>query len=82
MDVHDYDKQIQASFRKMKDVFSKRNYDTMVDYDKSMIRIPLSKALRNKHLQALYQLTKKVKKDWKDVLRDNIDNLTVWIMET
>ncbi len=54
-----------------------------MEYESLMKKLrPLSKALRNKHLQALYQLTKKVKKDWKDVLRDNIDNLTVWIMET
>lgn len=81
-DVHNYDKQISQSFAKMKTAFSKRNYETMQEYDKSMIRIPLSKALRNKHLQALLQITKKVNKDWKDVLRDDIDDITVWIMET
>lgn len=82
-DVHDYDKKLARYHDKAKRELSKKNCETLMEYDKSMIRIPLSKALRYKHLGSVMIMTKRLsnEKEWKDVLKDDIDDMTVWIME-
>ena len=83
-DIHDYDKKIARYHDKAERELSKRNYETLMEYDKSMIRIPLSKALRYKHFGSVMIMTKRLSdnKEWKDVLKNDIDDMTVWIMET
>tara|TARA_Y100000590_G_C15184701_1_gene812609 strand:- start:182 stop:604 length:423 start_codon:yes stop_codon:yes gene_type:complete len=83
-DVHDYDTQISYTMKNLKKDVSKRNYETILDYDRNMKLSNLSKATRNKHLQAMLGITRKLPKDkeWKDVLRTDIDDLVIWIMET
>ena len=83
-DVHDYDTHISYTVKALKRDCSKRNYETIMDYDRSMKLSNLSKATRNKHLQAMLGITRKLPKDkeWKDVLRADIDDLVIWIMET
>lgn len=80
---YDYDTRIRQDFERMEKCLSRQNIEAIKKYDKSMIMIPLAKATRSKHLQTLKLVSKRIEpKLWKDVLRDDIDNITVWIMET
>ncbi|KFM20035.1 Tyrosine recombinase XerC protein [Marine Group I thaumarchaeote SCGC AAA799-P11] len=81
-DVHDYEHRIQLVHQKARAELSKRNYQLFSDYDKSMVRIPLAKATRSKHLTTILTETKMINKEWKDVLRADIDELVYKIMET
>ena len=81
-DVHDYDTQISYTMKNLKRDVSKRNYQTILDYVRNMKLSNLSKATRNKHLQAILGITRRLEKDWKDVLRADIYDLVIWIMET
>ena len=52
------------------------------DYDKSMVREALSKAVRTKHLQTVITLSKMLDKNWEDADRKDIDELVFKIMDT
>ena len=82
IEVHGYDKKISQTLALAKRDLSKRNYQSVLDYDKAMKLQTLAKATRLKHLQAVLGISRKLNKEWKDVLRDDIDNLVIWIMET
>ena len=81
-DVHDYDHRLNLITKNAKRDLSKRNFTVFLNYDKSMVRIPLSKATRVKHLQTILTETKMINKEWKDVLRADIDELVFKIMDT
>jgi integrase len=81
-DIHDYDHTLELIHIRAKKELSKRNLTLFQDYDKSMVRIPLAKATRIKHLSTLLTETKMLNKDWKDVLRSDIDDVVYKIMET
>ena len=55
---------------------SEENFKLFEDYDKSMVREALSKALRTKHLQTIITLSKLVSKNWIDVQREEQDGGT------
>ena len=80
--MHGYDKKIAQTLALARRDLTKRNYQTVLDYDKAMKLQTLAKATRLKHIQAVLQITRKLNKDWNDVLRDDIDTLTIWIMDT
>ena len=61
---------------------SEENFKLFEDYDKSMVREALSKALRTKHLQTIITLSKLVGKNWIDVQREDVDELVYKIMNT
>ncbi|QLH10813.1 tyrosine-type recombinase/integrase [Nitrosarchaeum sp. AC2] len=81
-DIHDYDHTLDLIHIRAKKELSKRNLTLFQDYDKSMVRIPLAKATRIKHLSTLLTETKMLNKDWKDALRSDIDDVVYKIMET
>jgi integrase len=81
-DIHDYDHTLELIHIRAKKDLSKRNLTLFQDYDKSMVRIPLAKATRIKHLSTLLTETKMLNKDWKDALRSDIDDVVYKIMET
>jgi integrase len=81
-DIHDYDHRLDGLHKKAKKELSKRNLILFQDYDKSMVRLPLAKATRTKHLSTILTETRMINKDWKDVLRADIDELVYKIMET
>lgn len=60
---------------------SKRNLELFITYDKKMARDSKAKATRIKHMQTILTLTHMIGKDWKDVLREDIDDCTYKIME-
>jgi len=80
-DIHDYDHRLDLLHEKAKKELSKRNLTLFQDYDKSMVRTPLAKATRAKHLSTILTVTKMINKDWKDVLRADIDDAVYKIME-
>jgi 5-bromo-4-chloroindolyl phosphate hydrolysis protein len=45
-----------------------------------MVKQSLSKATRLKHLKVVLSLSKMIKKDWKDVTKDDVDTLVYRIM--
>lgn len=79
---YDYPHAILKCLEKCKKELSVKNAKLMKEYHDAMVRYPLAHATRLKHLQHIYQITKMIKKDWNDVLRDDIDNVVTRIMET
>ncbi len=66
----------------IKDELSPINSKLILEYDKEMVRQSISIAARRIHLRALLNLTRMLKKDWKDVTKKDIDDLVFQIMET
>lgn len=81
-DIHDYNRRLYLIHEKAKEELSKRNLTLIQDYDKSMVRTPLAKATRAKHLSSIITITRMINKDWKDVLRADIDDVVFKIMDT
>jgi len=81
-DIHNYNHSIDLILKSAKRDLPKRNYELLCDYDKSMVRTALSKATRTKHLQTILTESKMINKEWKDVLRADVDELVFKIMET
>lgn len=79
---YDYSHSIQKCLEKCINELSIKNAKLMKEYNDAMIRYPLAHATRLKHLQHMYQVSKMIKKDWNDVLREDIDNVVTRIMET
>jgi len=52
------------------------------EYDKSMTILSISKAARRIHAQALLNLSRMTKKDWKDVTKKDVDDLVFRIMDS
>ncbi len=66
----------------IKNELSQNNAKLILEYDKEMTRQSISIAARRIHLRALLNLTRMLKKDWKDVIKKDIEDLVFQIMET
>jgi len=81
-DIYQIAETIKRIENKIKNEFSPENAKLILDYDKEMVRQSISIAARRIHLRALLNLTRMLKKDWKDVTKKDIDELVFQIMET
>jgi len=81
-DIYQIAETIKRIENKIKNEFSPDNAKLILDYDKEMARQSISIAARRIHLRALLNLTRMLKKDWKNVTKKNIDDLVFQIMET
>jgi len=81
-EIHPYDMRIDAIYKLIAREVSKNNVKLIKDYDHYMIRQSLAKATRLKHLQIILNLSRMIKKDWKSVNKQDIDNIVLKVVET
>ncbi|MDH2907415.1 MAG: hypothetical protein PXX83_04875 [Candidatus Nitrosotalea sp.] len=65
----------------MEDELSDDNVRLILDYNKMMVSISLSKATRLGHLQTLLSLSRLLGTDWKDVTKREIDDFAFKMVE-
>ena len=82
IEIHQYDMKIEAIYRLIEKELSKDNISLITKYDRHMARQSLAKATRLKHLQIVLNLSRMIKKDWKIVTKDDIDNLVFKVVQT
>jgi len=80
--IFEFDRSLQRTINIIKKELSKENQKLIFEYDKVMARQSISKAARRIHVQALLNLSRSLKKDWKDVTKKDIDELVFKIMDT
>jgi len=78
---HDYDDRIDRTYKIIAKELSLENAELIKKYDRSMMTESLAKATRHKHLQVILNLTRFLGKDWKEAKRDDIDNVTVRVVQ-
>jgi len=81
-DIYQIAETIKRIENTIKNELSPDNTKLILEYDKEMTRQSISIAARRIHLLALLNLTRILKKDWKDVTKKDIDDLVFQIMET
>ncbi len=80
--IHEYDRKISSTLKQIERELSPENVKLIKSYDRELVNNSLAKATRLKHLQMILNLSRMIKKDWKDVTKTDIDNLVYHIMET
>ncbi|OLD21609.1 MAG: hypothetical protein AUG16_05185 [Thaumarchaeota archaeon 13_1_20CM_2_39_20] len=79
--IYDYDDRIERTYKIIEKETSKENVELIKKYDRSMIAESLAKATRHKHLQVILNLTRFLGKDWKDVTKEDVENVVVRIVQ-
>ena len=79
--IHDYDCKISNTYSLIERELSPYNVQLIRKYDSELVKQSLAKATRLKHLQIMLNLTRFIKKDWKDITKDDIDRLVLKIVE-
>ena len=79
--IYDYDDRIDRTYKIIAKELSLENAELIKKYDRSMMTESLAKATRHKHLQVILNLTRFLGKDWKEAKRDDIDNVTVRVVQ-
>lgn len=79
--VYDYDAQIEGLLKRMRTELSEGNTEAIKKYDKVMVGLSMSKAVRVLHLRILLNLSKMFEKDWKDATKNDIDELVYKVMK-
>src|SRR5438445_9024761 len=80
--IYQYDKSFDQVYKATQRDLSSDNFLLLQKYDHEMVNQSLSKATRLKHLKVVLSLSRMIKKDWKDVTKDDIDGLVYRIMQT
>jgi len=78
--IHNYDSSINAIIRRIEKEASPTNLALILKYDKVMVRESLAKPTRKKHLEILLSLNRFLQKDWKDVTKDDVEELVYEVM--
>ncbi len=73
--IHDFDKGLNHTLKTIESELSEKNAELIKKYDKEMVRNSLAKGTRLKHLLIILNLSRMLKKDWKDVTRVDIEEL-------
>jgi integrase/recombinase XerD len=79
--ICDYNDRIERTYKIIEKELSQENAEMIKKYDRSMLSESLAKATRHKHLQVILNLTRFLRKDWKDVTKDDIDDVVVRIVQ-
>ena len=66
MSVYDYDAQIDGLMKRMETELSEENCQAIKKYDKTMVGLSMSKAVRVLHLRILLNLSKMFGKNWEE----------------
>jgi len=80
-DIYQIAKTIKRIENTINSEFSPDNTKLILDYDKEMVRQSISIAARRIHLRGLLNLTRLLKKDWKDITKNDIEDLVFQIMD-
>ena len=79
--IHNYDSSINAVIRRIEKEVSPANFALILKHDKVMVRESLAKPTRKKHLEILLSLDRLLRKDWKDVTKDDVEELVFQVMQ-
>lgn len=79
IDIYDYDDRIRRTNNLIKRDLSNENQDLLKKYDTAMITQGLGKAARLKNLQIVLNLSRFLRKNWKDATRNDIEKLVTVI---
>jgi integrase len=82
IEAHDWQQRIDYVYRQVKSELSESNFEAIKKYDRVMVLQGIKKPTRYLHLTRLLSLTRRLKKDWKDVTKEDIDDVVFQIMET
>ncbi len=77
--IYDYDDRIRRTYKLIKRDLSKQNQELIRNYDTAMISQGLGKAARLKNLQIVLNLSRFLRKDWKDATRNDIEKVVIEI---
>ena len=80
--IYPYDQSFDQVYKAIQRDLSSDNSLLLQKYDHEMVNQSLSKATRLKHLKVMLSLSRMIKKDWKDVTKEDIDGLVYRIMQT
>lgn len=78
--IHDYDSIMKGVERQIRIELSPENIELISQYDMEMIRQSIAIATRQKHLKTLLSLSRLLQKSWKDVEKNDIEQLVYQIM--
>jgi integrase len=79
--VYDYDTQIEGILKRISLELSQEDAESIRKYDKTMVSLSMSKAVRLLHLRILLNLSKTLGKNWRDVTKSDIDELVYKVMQ-
>lgn len=79
--TYGYDWAIKNVLKKIKKELSKTNQKLIKKYHQEMIIQSLAKSTQLKQLQTILQLSRMLKKDWKDVKKSDIDKIALKISQ-
>ncbi|HXV67065.1 MAG TPA: integrase, partial [Nitrosopumilaceae archaeon] len=80
-DIHNYDQRILSCLRRIEKALSGENVSLIQKYHRAMKLETIAKATQLKHLEVMLNLSRFLKKDWKEATLDDIQNLTIHFME-
>ena len=78
--IHNYDSSLNAVICRIEKETSPANLALILKYDKVMVRESLAKPTRKKHLEILLSLNRLLQKNWKDVTKDDVEELVYEVM--
>jgi len=78
--IYDYDERIRRTYNLIKRDLSKQNQELIRNYDTAMISQGLGKAARLKNLQIVLNLSRFLRKDWKDATKNDIEKIVIEIV--
>lgn len=78
-DIHDFDRRIIGVLRRLNNELSPENMLLVNRYHNAMIIDTAGKAVQEKHLQTILSLSRMLKKNWQNVTRQDVEDLTVEI---
>ena len=79
--IHDYDSIMKGIKKQIQNELSAENVELISQYDMEMVRQSIAVATRQKHLRTLLGLSRLLRKDWKDVSKNDIEKLVYNIMQ-
>lgn len=79
--IHDYDSIMKGVERQIQNELSVENVELISKYDMEMVRQSIAIATRQKHLKTLLSLSRLLHKNWKDVKKNDIEQLVYNIMQ-
>jgi len=79
IDIYDYDDRIRRTNNLIKRDLSNENQELIRNYDAAMISQGLGKAARLKNLQIVLNLSRFLRKDWKDAGKNEIEKIVIEI---
>ena len=78
--IHDYDTRIDHTMMMIREELAPEDVALIERYDKEMVRASLSKPTRHKHLATILSLSRRLRKKWQDITKEDLEELVYGIM--